>query len=155
MQYLAHERGLQQASIVECLREVRPFPGDHYGTGLVRLKELCPQDVTGFMLRRTKAVSPGHAKKTAGALRGFFRFLLQRGEIRKDLATIIPPVAHRRFAEPPKFMESEDVERLLQSCDQSTSAGRLDHAILLLLARLGLRAGEVVNMGLDDAGTAT
>jgi site-specific recombinase XerD len=84
------------------------------------------------------------------ALRSFLRFLRQRGDIELDLATGVPTVADWGLAKVPKFLASEHVERLLQSCDQHTTIGQRDYTILLLLARLGLRAGEVVHLGLDD-----
>jgi site-specific recombinase XerD len=84
------------------------------------------------------------------ALRSFFRFLLQRGEIATDLAACVPAVADWRLSTIPKYLGAEEVERLLSSCDRCTGIGRRDHAILLLLARLGLRASEVVVMELDD-----
>ena len=84
------------------------------------------------------------------ALRGFFRFLRFRGEINSDLAAAVPTVADWRLSGLPKYLEPEKVERLLQNCDQSTAIGQRDYAILLILARLGLRAGEIVAMTLDD-----
>lgn len=84
------------------------------------------------------------------ALRGFLRFLLFRGNINCDLAACVPTVADWRLSELPKSLEPEKVEHLLQNCDQSTAIGKRDYAILLLLARVGLRAGEIVAMTLDD-----
>ena len=84
------------------------------------------------------------------ALRSFLRFLHQRGDITVDLAGAVPPVMHWRLSGLPKSLPAEQVESMLASCDQSTPVGRRDYAILLLLARLGLRAGEVVAMTLDD-----
>jgi site-specific recombinase XerD len=86
----------------------------------------------------------------ASGLRSFFRFLYQRGEIARDLATSVPTVANWRLSELPKFIEPEHVERLLKACRQDTPSGQRDYTILLLLARLGLRAGEVVHLELDD-----
>jgi site-specific recombinase XerD len=84
------------------------------------------------------------------ALRSFFRFLRLRGDISTDLAAVVPTVANWRYATVPKWISQEDVEKLLRSCDQTTTTGQRNHAILLLLARLGLRSGEVANMTLDD-----
>src|SRR5437868_3611176 len=81
---------------------------------------------------------------TATALRSFFRFLLQCGAIATDLARAVPTVPNWRLASLPRFMKAEDVDYLLHSCERSTPKGQRDYAILLLLARLGLRAGEVV-----------
>jgi integrase len=95
-------------------------------------------------------MSPGRASLMVAALRSFLRFLHLRGEIATDLAGAVPTVPNWRFSTVPKFLEPAQVERLLKSCDQSTIIGQRDYAILLLLARLGLRAGEVAGLTLDD-----
>jgi site-specific recombinase XerD len=84
------------------------------------------------------------------ALRSFFRFLRLRGDLVIDLSTCIPKVAARPFSTLPKSLDAEEVESLLSSCDQTTVCGQRDFTILLLLARLGLRAGEIVAMALED-----
>jgi site-specific recombinase XerD len=84
------------------------------------------------------------------ALRSFFRYLRHRGAISTDLAGCVPTVPNWSLATLPRFLPAGEVERVLESCDQKTSVGRRNHAVLLLLARLGLRAGEVVGLGLDD-----
>jgi site-specific recombinase XerD len=84
------------------------------------------------------------------AIRSFLRFLHQDGEIDTNLAAAVPTVANWRFSELPKFLKPEETEHLLQSCALNTVIGKRDYAVLLLLARLGLRAGEIVHMNLDD-----
>ena len=84
------------------------------------------------------------------AVRSFLRFLFQIGELRADLAPSVPTVADWRLSTVPKHLRPEEVRRVLGGCDRKTSAGRRDYAVLLLLARLGLRAGEVVSLQLDD-----
>jgi integrase len=84
------------------------------------------------------------------ALRSFFRYLLHRGEVRTDLAACVPTVPRWSFSVLPKFLSTEAVKRVLKNCNRQTPIGRRNYAILLLLARLGLRAGEVVALGLDD-----
>lgn len=73
-----------------------------------------------------------------------------RGEIGSDLAGAVPTVAAWRLSTVPKGIERGQVKRLLRSCDRRTAMGRRDYAVLLLLARLGLRAGEVAALTLDD-----
>jgi site-specific recombinase XerD len=84
------------------------------------------------------------------ALRGFLRFLFFRGDINSDLAACVPTVADWRLSELPTSLAPEKVELLLHNCDRRTAIGKRDYAVLLLLARLGLRAGEIVAMTLDD-----
>jgi site-specific recombinase XerD len=85
-----------------------------------------------------------------GALRSFFRFLRWRGDIVIDLASTVPRVADWRLSSLPKSLPAGEVERLIMSCRQATVTGQRDYTVLLLLARLGLRAGEVVALTLDD-----
>ena len=83
-------------------------------------------------------------------LRSFLRYARYRGHIKTDLASVVPPVANWALAGLPKYLPSGAAQRVLAACDQSTVIGKRDHAILLLLARLGLRAGEIVAMRLED-----
>jgi site-specific recombinase XerD len=83
-------------------------------------------------------------------LRSFFRFLYQRGDTTGDFAAALPMIAYWRLSNIPKFLEPEEVERILDNCDRSTITGQRDYTVLLLLARLGLRGGEVANMVPDD-----
>ena len=112
------------------------------------LDTLIARDANRFIIRH--AVSRSHAKGLATALRSFLRHLHQRGDLGADLAGAIPPVTNWRLSGLPKSLSPEKVESVLASCDRSTATGRRDHAILLLLARLGLRGGEVAALTLDD-----
>jgi site-specific recombinase XerD len=84
------------------------------------------------------------------AMRSFLRFLFRYGETKSDLSTAVPTVPAWRLSGIPKYIKLEEIESLLESCDQTTSVGRRNYSILLLIARLGLRAGEVVSLELDD-----
>ena len=84
------------------------------------------------------------------ALRAFFRFLRLRGETTVDLASSVLSVADWRRARVPQWIPAAQVKQILRHCDQQTVVGQRDYTIVLLLARLGLRAGEVVGMTLDD-----
>jgi len=149
-QYLASERGLTPATLANYLPTVRRFLTERFSTGALRLDELSPQDINRFILRHAQRMSRSRAQLMVTALRSFLRFLRQRGDIATDLASAIPTVMNWRLAGLPKSLAPEQVESLLASCDQSTTLGQRDYAILLLLARLGLRAGEVVAMTVDD-----
>ena len=129
---------------------VRCFLDQRFGRKALRLVQLRPQDLHGFILREVQRVSRSHGKRTITALRSFLRFLLQCGAIQTDLARTLPGVASWRLSHLPKSLPPEQVERLLTCCDRSSPTGKRDYAILLLLARLGLRGGEVVAMTLED-----
>jgi len=90
------------------------------------------------------------AQRCRTALRMFLRFLIAEGHCRAGLLGAIPVVPHWRLTSLPRYLPPEDVERLIASCDPSSPVGKRDRAILLLLARLGLRAGDIVQMRLPD-----
>ena len=90
------------------------------------------------------------AKRCATALRMFLRFLIAQGQCTVGLDAAIPTLAHWRLASLPRYLRPEEVERLIASCDRASAVGRRDRAILLLLARLGLRAGDIVHLRLSD-----
>ncbi len=103
-----------------------------------------------FLLRNTQHSRPGKSKNLATALRMFLRFLIARGDCAAALDQSIPTVAQWRLSSLPKYLPSHDVERLIDSCDQALPLGARDRAILLLIARLGLRAGDVSGLKFDD-----
>lgn len=148
--YLVAERGLSAATVINYNPTVHRFLKERFSVEEVELSELSPRDVHRFLLRHAPRVSRGRAKLMATALRSFFRFLRQRGDITSDLASAIPATTNWRLTGLPLSLGPEQVEALLDSCDQDTALGQRDYAILLLLARLGLRAGEVVALTLDD-----
>src|SRR5579863_8520535 len=84
------------------------------------------------------------------ALRSFLRFARYRGDIDKDLAACVPAVANWKLSTIPRALPPCQVERVLASIDRGTAMGRRDYAILLILARLGLRAGEIRTLTLED-----
>lgn len=148
--YLRAERGLSTACVVNYLPFVHRLLTDRFGAEPPRPGELQASDISGFVLRHAHSMSAGRAKLMVSALRSFFRFLLQHQEVELDLAGSVPSVADWRLSVVPRFIEPDEVERLLNVCDRNTATGRRNYAILLLLARLGLRAGEVVSLELDD-----
>ena len=148
--FLSQERGLSQSTLRHYLPVARDFLSQRFGARKVQLKELQSKDVTGFILRQASSIAGrGQAQRATCALRSFLGFLYQRGHLANNLSASVPTVATWRLLDLPHFLPPEQVERLLQSCDQSSSIGLRDYAVLLLLARLGLRAGEVVHLSLD------
>ncbi len=149
-EFLHAERGLASSTVSDYSHTVRDFLEDRFGGKALRLERLRPQDLQGFILREVRRVSRSHGKGAVTALRSFLRFLLQRGAIQTDLARTLPGVASWRLSHLPKSLPPDQVEQLLACCDRSTPTGKRDYAILLLLARLGLRGGEVLAMTLED-----
>jgi len=147
--YLRQDRGLAESTILAYLPFARELMTERLEAGAA-LGSLCSDDVGRFLLAQARRLAPKRAQYMACALRSFLRFLFLRGEIGSDLAFAVPAVRRGRLSNVPRHLPGEDVERLLRSCDRSSAKGRRDHAILLLLARLGLRAGEVLALELDD-----
>lgn len=143
-EYLRLERGLANVTIHDYATLVRPFLLD------LRGRRPRAQDVTRFVLRESARMGPGRAKLLVTALRSVLRFLHYTGRSAEDLVPSVPTVRDWRHAALPKHIPASDVRRILGSCDRRTERGRRDRALLLLLARLGLRAGEVVRLSLDD-----
>ena len=148
--YLLKERGLSKATVTNYLLEAKRFLSDRFGTGIINLNKLHSSDIIKFVLRYVRKLSHSRIKLMGTALRSFLCYLRLCGEITTDLAAAVPTPAEWKFSKLPKFLEPGQVESLLNSCDQSTTIGQRDYTVLLLLSRLGMRAGEVVAMTLDD-----
>lgn len=108
------------------------------------------QSLRQFVLEISQQSGWARAKKHATALRMFLRFLIFKGKCAASLEAAIPILAHWRLSSLPRYLPPEDVERVIASCGPSTPVGRRDRAILLLLTRLGLRAGDIVQLRLAD-----
>ena len=149
-EFLYAERGLASSTVSDYSHTARDFLDYRFGGQALHPERVRAQDLHNFVLREIQRVSRGHGKGAVTALRSFLRFLLQRGAIQTDLARTLPGVASWRLSHLPKSLPPEQVEQLLACCDRSTPTGKRDYAILLLLARLGLRGGEVLTMTLED-----
>jgi site-specific recombinase XerD len=150
-QYLLHERGLAPASIRLYGDVIGRFLEHAFGDGEVRLGQLTAADVIRFV--QADAARLHHSKRAkvmTSALRSFLRYARYRGDISADLHACVPTVANWSMAGIPRTISTSQVQSLLSGCDRQSATGRRDYAMLLLLARLGLRAGEVVDLKLDD-----
>jgi site-specific recombinase XerD len=148
--FLSSQRGLAPATLRSYLPIVRRFLTERFGNSAVHVEDLRPRDLHRFILRQVPRGSRNYSKLMVTALRSFLGFLFQRGAIKIDLLAGVPGVANWRLSHLPKSLPPDQVERLLRCCDRNTPSGQRDYAILLLLARLGLRGGEVLAMTLDD-----
>lgn len=147
--YLSVERGLAKGTVTGYVDAVKPFLAGLDEDGLV-LRDLSAGRVTAFVVARCPGQSRGAAKMTVTALRSLLGFLHVEGMIAESLIGAVPSAASWRLSGLPRFLEPGQAQALLDSCDQQTVLGRRDLAILTLLLRLGLRAGEVAGLSLED-----
>lgn len=108
------------------------------------------QHIREVIVAETKRAARGHVKKMASTLRGYVRFLSTNGRCRAGLEHAVPIIAQWRLSTLPRYIDTAQVERLIATCNPGTPTGLRDRAILLLLARLGLRAGDIVSLRLGD-----
>ena len=149
--HLRNERGLTERSVQIYLPYVETFlKSQDTAEGRFRSRDLDAQAVRNYLLDRVRGRSSTYARLVATSLRSFLRFLFLRAETSLDLSIAVPTI--RRWSRAPvhAFLAPEAVEQVLAVPDRSTARGRRDYAILLLLARLGLRAGEVTTLELGD-----
>jgi site-specific recombinase XerD len=130
----------------------------HYARGATDLVRALGDDVgqwkaravRNFLLERANHSGVSTTQALITSLRAFLRFLNFRGECRDDLAIAIPAVAHWRLARLPRCLSAEEVDRLIAASNGKTPGRLRDRAILLMLARLGLRSGDVAALRLGD-----
>jgi integrase/recombinase XerD len=149
--YLRQDRGLVENSVRVYLPLIRGFLTSQIAAGgCLSLDAFDAPTIRSYLLANSTNRSAEYVRLLATALRSFFHFLFVRGDTPRDLCASVPPVRTWRQSSVPAFLSPEEEERVLASTDRSTPRGRRDHAILLLLARLGLRAGEIVSLELRD-----
>jgi site-specific recombinase XerD len=149
-EFLRDERGCSDWTVENYSRHIDRFVAQRFGAGPVKFERFRAQDVIAFVQQEARRNGRGYILQVATGLRSFFRFLRYRVDIKGDLAAAVPSVANWQKTDLPKHLPADAVQRVLDGCDLTTAVGRRDYAILLLLARLGLRAGEVVTLQLED-----
>lgn len=148
--YLSAERGLSAQTVGGYLRCVHPFVVTRLRGDELDLAGLTTGDVTRYVTAVCPGKARGSAKLVVTALRSLLGWLHLTGQVPVTLTGAVPAAAGWRLARLPEALEPQAVNGLLSSCDRRTVVGRRDYAILLLLVRLGLRAGEVAGLVLDD-----
>lgn len=145
-QWLLQHRGLSERTvdryerlIIKLLPSLGAEPGN-YDVASIRQT----------ILAEARRCSRAQAKTITTALRAYLRFLASHGDCRPGLDQAVPTVPEWRLSSLPRYLNAESVDRLIASCDVSTSQGVRDRAVLLFLARLGLRAGDITAMRIDD-----
>lgn len=150
-QHLRCNHALAVATVDTYTRVARQFLAWRFGQAEVCLSDLRPNDSIAFVQQESKRMAPPAVKAAANALRSFLRFGEFRGEVCASLSAGVPSVATWTTTPPiPKAIAAEHAQRAIDSCDRLTVLGRRDRAVLLLLARLGLRACEIIRLTLDD-----
>ena len=149
--YLRQDRGLAENSVLVYAPFIRAFlnsqdPGD----GRVLPDAFDAMAIRNHLLARRDGRSGEYIRLKSVALRSFCHFLFLRGDTPRNLSDSVPTVRTWRQSSVPTFLTPEQEETILGSTDRSTPCGCRDYAILLLLARLGLRAGEIVALELGD-----
>lgn len=148
--YLIYERGLSPPSVRYHIFHTHRFVSECFGSKPIRFTLLRQHHITQHILRHAPTYKQRSAHTWLSTLRVFLRYLYLCGETNTDLSEGVLRTASWNLSVLPKYIEAPQVERLLRVVDRSTRMGRRDYAILLLLARLGLRGGEVVHMELED-----
>lgn len=147
--FLNEQRALAHRTINNRQTIVTAFLAQKFGQRFPRFSSIEAKDLIAFVqkeaVRRRNSI-----KSVETALRSFTRYLLFVGLVNQDLSIAIPSAPNRRFTSIPRHLTADQVGRVLASCNRQTRTGRRDYAILLLLARLGLRAAEVEALKLDD-----
>ena len=148
--YLRDARALSRQTIVSYRRVVRGFLSFHFGDGKVSLAQLHAVDVTDFVQKKVSRPNMRCAKIMTTALRSFLSYARYCGDITSDLAAAVPIVANWSLSSIPRAIGRDEVTRLLASIDCDTPVGCRNYAMILALARLGLRSSEVISLELDD-----
>lgn len=148
--YLSVECGLAKATLINYLRVARDFLSELYGQKPCGFHQMNAREIVSYVRHHARGLPPNSAGMMVTGLRSFLRYLHHQGRITSDLAAAVPSVAFWQLSTLPNFLPIAQVQRVLEGCNRKTSVGRRDYAILMLLARLGLRANEVACLTLDD-----
>ena len=148
--HLVRDRGLAAGSVELYLAQVRRFASTWWPGDEIDLAALDAECVIALVRREVGRLNVAAAKTVVCALRSFLRFLHATGRTERPLAEAVPSVADMRRGSIPRYLAVGTVGQLMNSCDTATAMGRRDLAILAMLARLGLRAGEVAGLRLED-----
>jgi integrase/recombinase XerD len=145
-QWMRQQRGTSEVTLAKYRPDICRL--------LIRVHE-DPKQIEAGLLRelvfeKHRTAGPSMVGICTHALRMFVRFLIATGRCASGLDAAIPTIAHWDLASLPRYVPPDEVERLLASSNRPSPLGRRNHAILLLLARLGLRAGEIVHLRLGD-----
>jgi site-specific recombinase XerD len=149
-EYLREACGLSRSTIINYVPFILDFLEERFGNGPVVWSQLSAHDVVRFVERQARRLHPKRSKLLTSALRSFFRLARYHGKVKVDLGAAVPVVPHWTMTAIPRAIPADQVRQLLNSINRSTALGCRDYAVLILLARLGLRASEAAFLELDD-----
>jgi integrase/recombinase XerD len=147
--YLRKQRGLAESTICHCTRFMERFMAFRFGDKLGDLNAITPNDVVAFICHLKDGSHLCRQKAVPTNLRSLFKFLFWSGKTKRDLAISLPRVA-TASDHLPRYLKPEEIQQLIESVRTDDAIGRCNYAMLLLMARLGLRAPEVTAIQLDD-----
>ncbi len=148
--YLRKQCGLSDATIYHCMCFLKRFVTFRFGETLGDLNAITPDNIVTFLCLLKVGSRPYRGNNPPTHLRNLFKFLFWSGKTKHNLANAIPRVAQPKSVNLPRYLKQEDVRRLIESVRTNDVIGRRNYAMMLLLARLGLRAPEVIAIQLDD-----
>lgn len=148
--YLRIQRGMSNSTINHCVRFYERFFTFRFGAGLGNLNEITPDDIVAFLCQLTGGSQPYRSKTPSSLLRNLFKFLFWSGKTDKNLADSVPRISQPQPANTPRYLPPADVQRLVDAARSNDAIGRRNYAMLMLMARLGLRSTEVIAIRLDD-----
>jgi integrase/recombinase XerD len=148
--YLREERAVAPVTVAQYSRVTRGFLTQSFGEGRLNLSALRAIDVLTFVQHQAARGSRKTAAYACSALRSFLDYARYRGDVTTNLSAAVPRVANWSMPSIPRSIAPDHLRRVLASCNRRSAGGSRDYAILLLLARLGLRAGAIVALELDD-----
>jgi site-specific recombinase XerD len=148
--YLIQERGLSPTTGGHYWFYIQKFLASQLIDKPDNFIKIEPRDIDQFILRYATEQTLKASQLMVSAMRSFFRFLFRFGKTECNFSAAVPSIPAWRLSEIPKYINSEDVQVILNTCDFTTPVGRRNHAILILIACLGLRSGEIVALELDD-----
>lgn len=149
--HLRNQQGLASATIERYANVAQQFLERHLGTSAVDLRRVGVTDIIDFVRCGASHLQPPALKCVVNAMRSFLRYGQYRGDVDCAVVAAVPAVATWTTTPSlPRAISAEHAQRAIDSCDLDTAVGLRDRAILLILARLGLRANEVVTLQLED-----
>ncbi|WP_085026281.1 site-specific integrase [Ensifer aridi] len=148
--YLRQQRALSEATIYHCQRFLERFMAFRFGDSLGDLNAITPDDIIAFLGQLKVGSRPYRDKTPPTHLRNLFKFLFWSGKTKRNLANSVPRVVQPQPVNLPRYLRPDEVRQLVEAVRADDPVGRRNYAMLLLMARLGLRSPEVIAIRLED-----